>query len=140
MRHVSHPELNLVSNRYLRCLNSRSLWSKKIIIRYGRKFYHRFLTRLWILPCVPPDGVTSNYIGNFELFHFSALIFNESATNVFLKIFFPWISIMTFLNCVSVVFDPSNEVKLRLLTLFFPTDLPETRCIYLKSYCNVVMM
>ena len=82
---------------------------------------------------IPSDEVTSNNMGNFERFHFS-----KSATNVFLETFFLWISRVTSLNCVVVVFDPNIDLKLRLSTLFLSTDLSELKHKYLTLYISMM--
>ena len=71
-------------------------------------------------------------------FHFSMLIFNNSATNKFLEVFFLWISHVTSLNCIVLLFKLNIDLKLRLSTFFFSTNLREIRHKYLTSYIAMV--
>ena len=86
---------------------------------------------------ISSDEVTSNSMGNFERFHFFTLIFNRSATNVFLENFFVWISHVTPLNCIVVVSDPNMDLKLPLPTLFFSADFSKFRHKYLMPYFSM---
>ena len=84
-------------------IKHRGFKHNSISLHFCKLCQHVFILKL------TTNEVTSNRMGNLEWFHFSISIFYNSARNVFLMLFFLWISHVTYLNCIVLAFNSNID-------------------------------
>ena len=71
--------------------------------------FYKLCQHVFFILKLTTNEVTSNRMGNLEWSHFSISIFYNSARNVFLMLFFLWISHVTYLNCIVLAFNSNID-------------------------------